>query len=99
MCSRDHSDCLIAPSLAEHFSSMFQLFSKYKDNPGPGSDPPALEDAEPLGEMHASLWRFLLHLDKRQAITDERVLLLLRYITPLIISIELLILGYLIGAP
>lgn len=77
---------------------MFRLFRKYKDNPGPqGTEPPPLEGDEPIVEAHSSLWRFLFHLDKRQAITDERVLFLLRYVMPIIIGIELLILGYLIG--
>ncbi len=77
---------------------MFQAFKSHKDNPGPqGAEPPSLEGDDPFVGMHASLWKFLLHLDKRQAITDERVLFLLKYIMPIIIGIELLILGYLIG--
>ena len=77
---------------------VFQSFKSHKDNPGPqGTEPPPLEGDDPFVGMHASLWKFLLHLDKRQAITDERVLVLLRYIMPIIIGIELLILAYLIG--
>ena len=77
---------------------VFQAFKTHKDNPGPqGTEPPPLEGDDPFVGMHSSLWRFLLHLDKRQAITDERVLVLLRYIMPIIIGIELLILAYLIG--
>ncbi|KKK55417.1 hypothetical protein LCGC14_3074780, partial [marine sediment metagenome] len=53
---------------------------------------------DPFVGMHSSLWKFLLHLDKRQAVTDERVLFLLRYIMPIIVGIELMILGYLIGS-
>ena len=76
---------------------MLQLFRKYKGNPGVSDEPPELEVDDPFGGMHSSLWKFLLHLDKRQAITDERVLFLLRYVMPPIVGIELLILGYLIG--
>lgn len=77
---------------------MFNVFHKYEANPHPpDSEPPTLEGDEPFVGMHASLWKFLTHLDKRQAITDERVLFLLRYMIPPIIGIELLILGYLIG--
>ncbi|KKL90852.1 hypothetical protein LCGC14_1900530 [marine sediment metagenome] len=77
---------------------VFQSFKSHKDNPGPqGTEPPPLEGDDPFVGMHSSLWKFLLHLDKRQAVTDERVLFLLRYIMPIIIGIELMILGYLIG--
>jgi len=71
-------------------TKVFELFRKYKDNPGPQ------EDEEPFEGMHASLWRFLLHLDKRQAITDERVRFN-TWVVSAVIAIELLILGYLIG--
>ncbi len=75
---------------------MFQLFRKYKDNPGPSSEPPVLDGEEPILGMHSSLWRFLLHLDKRQAVTDERVRFN-TWVVSAVIGIELLILGYLIG--
>ena len=78
---------------------VFQSFKSHKDNPGPqGTEPPPLEGDDPFVGMHSSLWKFLLHLDKRQAVTDERVLFLLRYIMPIIVGIELMILGYLIGS-
>lgn len=78
---------------------VFQSFKSHKDNPGPqGTEPPALEGDDPFVGMHASLWRFLLHLDKRQAVTDERVLFILRWMLPPIFGVEMLILGYLIGA-
>ena len=78
---------------------VFQSFKSHKDNPGPqGTEPPALEGDDPFVGMHASLWKFLLHLDKRQAVTDERVLFLLRYLLPPIIGLEMLILAYLIGS-
>ena len=76
---------------------MFNPFGRYKDNPGPQSDdPPVLDGDEPILGMHSSLWRFLLHLDKRQAITDERVRFN-TWVVSAVIGIELLILGYLIG--
>jgi len=75
---------------------VFKLFRKYKDNPGPGAEPPALEDDSPFVGMHASLWKFLLYLDKRQAVTDERVRFN-TWVVSAVIGIELLILGYLIG--
>lgn len=71
------------------------LFSKYRGNPDPSKE--VIEGDEPYGPMHASIWRFLLHLDKRQAITDERVLFIMRWMVPTVLVIELLILGYLIG--
>ncbi len=71
---------------------MFQLFRKYKDNPGP------TEGDEPLEGMHSSIWEFLHVLDKRQAITDERVLFVMRWMLPTVLAVEFLILGYLIGA-
>lgn len=77
---------------------MFQMFRRYKDNPGPSSEPPTLDDAEPFVGMHASIWKFLTHLDKRQAITDERVLFVMRWMLPTVLAVEFLILGYLIGA-
>ncbi len=78
---------------------MFNPFGRYKDNPGPQSEtPPALEGDDPFVGMHSSLWKFLFHLDKRQAITDERVLFILRWMLPPILAVEMLILGYLIGA-
>lgn len=76
---------------------MLRLFRKFKDNPGPSGEPPALDDNEPFAGMHASIWKFLTHLDKRQAITDERVLFILNRMLPVVLAIELLILGYLIG--
>ena len=76
---------------------MFQLFRKFKDNPGPGSEPPALEGEDPFVGMHSSLWKFLFHLDKRQAVTDERVRFN-TWVVSAVIGIELLILGYLISA-
>lgn len=77
---------------------MFNIFRRYKDNPGPrGEEPPTLDDDEPILGMHSSLWKFLFHLDKRQAITDERVLFILRWMLPPILGIEMLILGYMIG--
>jgi len=75
---------------------VLQLFRKYKNNPGPESEPPALEDDSPFVGMHASLWKFLLHLDKRQAVTDERVRFN-TWVVSAVIGIELLILGYIIG--
>ncbi len=76
---------------------MFNPFARYKDNPGPKSEePPTLEGDDPIFGMHSSLWKFLWHLDKRQAITDERVLFVLRWMLPPIFGVELLILGYLI---
>ena len=75
---------------------MFNPFARYKDNPGPqGEEPPTLDSDEPIMGMHSSLWRFLFHLDKRQAVTDERVLFILRWMLPPIFGVELLILGYL----
>ena len=77
---------------------VFQSFKSHKDNPGPQSnDPPPLEGDDPFVGMHASLWRFLWHLDKRQAVTDERVLFILRWMLPPILGVEMLILAYLIG--
>ena len=77
---------------------VFQSFKSHKDNPGPKSeDPPVLDGDDPLVGMHISLWRFLLHLDKRQAITDERVRFN-TWVVSAVIGIDLLILGYLIGA-
>lgn len=73
-------------------------FRKFEGNPGPEDEMPALEADEPFGKMHASIWRCLVHLDKRQAITDERVLFIMRWMVPTVLVIELLILGYLIGA-
>ncbi len=76
---------------------MFNPFRRYKDNPGPqSSEPPTLDDEELILGMHTSLWRFLLHLDKRQAVTDERVRFN-TWVVSAVIGIELLILGYLIG--
>ncbi|KKK96802.1 hypothetical protein LCGC14_2659150, partial [marine sediment metagenome] len=50
---------------------VFQAFKSHKDNPGPqGTEPPPLEGDDPFVGMHSSLWKFLLHLDKRQAVTD-----------------------------
>ncbi|KKL88304.1 hypothetical protein LCGC14_1926040 [marine sediment metagenome] len=78
---------------------MFSLFRKYKGNPGPqGTEPPPLEVDDPFVGMHASLWRFLLHLDKRQALTDERVLFIMRWMAPAMLGLQLLILAYLLGA-
>lgn len=78
---------------------MASPFRKYRDNPGPqGEEPPTLNGDEPIMEAHSSLWRFLFHLDKRQAITDERVLFILRWMLPPIFGLEVLILGYLIGS-
>ena len=77
---------------------MTNPFRTYKDNPGPPGEPPVLEGDEPIMEAHSSLWRFLFHLDKRQAVTDERVLFILRWMLPPIFGVELLILGYLMGA-
>ena len=77
-------------------TKVFQLFRKYRSNPGPSEEVPELEDNSPFVGMHASLWRFLLHLDKRQAITDERVRFN-TWVVSAVIGIELLILGYLIG--
>lgn len=76
---------------------MFGMFRRYKDNPGQSDEPPSLEGEDPFGAMHGSLWRFLLHLDKRQAVTDERVLFILNRMLPVVLAIELLILGYLVG--
>ncbi len=76
---------------------MINPFRKYRDNPGPTSEePPVLEGDEPILGMHSSLWRFLFHLDKRQAITDERVRFN-TWVVSAVIGIELLILGYLVG--
>ena len=78
---------------------MFQSFKSHKDNPGPKSEePPTLDADEPIMGAHSSLWRFLFHIDKRQAVTDERVLFILRWMLPPIFGVEILILGYLIGA-
>ena len=77
---------------------MANPFRKYRDNPGPKSEePPTLDGDEPIMEVHSSLWRFLFHLDKRQAVTDERV----RYNTwalGLVVALHLATLGYLIGS-
>lgn len=79
-------------------SRLFHLFRRYEGNPGVSDEPPALEDDDPFVGMHASLWRFLLHLDKRQAITDERVLFIMRWMAPAMLGLQLLILAYLIRA-
>ncbi|KKL07062.1 hypothetical protein LCGC14_2589770 [marine sediment metagenome] len=77
---------------------VFQSFKSHKDNPGPKSEnPPVLNGDEPIMGAHSSLWRFLFHIDKRQAVTDERVLFILRWMLPPIFGVEILILGYLIG--
>ncbi|KKL06177.1 hypothetical protein LCGC14_2598660, partial [marine sediment metagenome] len=51
---------------------------------------------DPFAGRHGSLWKFLVKLDKRQAITDERVRFN-TWVVSAVIGIELLILGYLIG--
>ncbi|KKL81100.1 hypothetical protein LCGC14_1998150 [marine sediment metagenome] len=72
-------------------------FRKFKDNPGnPGSELP-VEGEDPFAGQHGSLWKFLLKLDKRQAITDEHVRFN-TWVVSAVIGIELLILGYLVGA-
>ncbi len=76
---------------------MFNPFRRYKDNPGPRSEePPTLDGDDPIIGVHSSLWKFLFHLDKRQAITDERVRFN-TWVVSIIIVIELAILGYLVG--
>ncbi len=71
-------------------------YTRYHDNPGPSDEPPTLEGDEPYAKMHTSLWRFLLHLDKRQAVTDERVRFNTWVVTA-VVGIDLAILGYMIG--
>ncbi len=42
---------------------------KFKDNPGPVSRPSSGSSHD---ETHAAIWDYLFHIDKRQAVTDER---------------------------
>lgn len=46
---------------------------------------------------HESLWEAITHLRIRTALTDERVLFIMRWMIPTIIGLQLLILGYLLN--
>ncbi|KKM74983.1 hypothetical protein LCGC14_1394790 [marine sediment metagenome] len=74
---------------------MLNPFKRFKDNPGHEAELP-VEGEDPFAGRHGSLWKFLLKLDKRQAITDERVRFN-TWIVSAVVGIELLILGYMIG--
>ena len=71
-------------------------FRRFKDNPGHSEGSLPVEGEDPFAGPHGSLWRFLTKLDKRQAITDERVRFN-TWVVSAVVGIELLILGYMIG--
>lgn len=77
---------------------MFNVFRRYKDNPGPqGEEPPTLDGDDPIMEAHSSLWRFIFHLDKRLAVTDERVRMN-TWALGVVIALHLATLGYILGS-
>lgn len=60
--------------------------------------PPENPTPETAIDSHETLWTVITHLRIRTALTDERVLFIMRWMIPTIIALQLLILGYLLNS-